>query len=170
MSCGFFGGTFDPVHLGHVALAKHFLGKVDHVLFCPAHVSPFKMGTPPEVSPLHRLNMLKIAIRNEPRFSITTCELDRPAPSYTIDTIRFLKKTMKENFFLILSEEGKEGLSGWKEIELLLTLAPPLIGKHTSMRSRIIREKLKKGVDCSLEVDEEVLDYIREHQLYSSVL
>ena len=170
MTCGFFGGTFDPVHLGHMALAKQFLKQVDHVLFCPAHVSPFKMKTPPEASSLHRLNMLKIALRKEPRFSITTCELERKAPSYTIDTILFLKESMQENFFLILSEEGEEGLTRWKEASLLLKLAPPLIGKHTSIRSRDIREKLKKGVDCSHEIDEEVLDYIREHQLYSSTL
>lgn len=168
MTCGFFGGTFDPIHKGHLALAKRFLGKVDHVLFCPAHTSPFKMDTPPTASGTDRLNMIRLAIRDEPLFSITDCELKRPPPSYTIDTIRFLITTMHENFYLIVSGDESPTLPQWKEAEALLKLAPPLIGPRTGVKSRDLREKLKNGVDCSSELDEKVLDYILEHQLYSA--
>jgi nicotinate (nicotinamide) nucleotide adenylyltransferase len=167
MTCGFFGGTFDPVHKGHIALAKGFLAKVDHIIFCPAYISPFKMDAPPSASPLHRMNMLKLAIQGEFRFSVTDCELNRPPPSYTIDTIRFLTGERKEKFYLIISQDEACDLPKWKEAEALCQLAPPLIGPRTGLKSRDIREKLKNGVDCSAELDEKVLDYILEHQLYS---
>ena len=168
MICGFFGGTFDPIHKGHLALAKKCLEEVDYVLFCPAQVSPFKLKKPPLSSGGDRLNMIKIAIQGEPRFLVTDCELKRPPPSYTIDTILFLKKQTTDTFRLILSEDEVEGLSGWKDSETLLKLAPPLIGVRTPLNSSLLRQKLLRGEDCSSEVDKEVLDYILEHQLYSA--
>lgn len=85
---GIFGGTFDPVHHGHLILARDALeqAKLDAVLFVPCIQSPHKQGKP-RTSDLHRLAMLRLAVRDEDRFWLTRCELERDGPSYAIDTV-----------------------------------------------------------------------------------
>ncbi|HSX11369.1 MAG TPA: nicotinate-nucleotide adenylyltransferase [Chlamydiales bacterium] len=162
---GFFGGTFDPIHFGHIALAIDLLElhKLKKVLFCPALYSPFKTQSPPIASPAHRLAMLKLAL-DHPQFEITTLELDRAGPSYTIDTIRALKLP---NLRLILSEEAAAHLDRWKETQELIRLAPPLIGpRDNAISSTAIRERLKKNLYCKHLIPAPVLKYIQDHKLY----
>jgi nicotinate-nucleotide adenylyltransferase len=75
---GFFGGSFDPIHLGHLNLAVQLLesGAVDEILFCPAYCSPFKIGRPPEVSGFHRLEMIRRVISDIPQFKVSSLEID----------------------------------------------------------------------------------------------
>ena len=84
---GVYGGTFDPVHLGHLLLARDALEqlRLDAILFVPAGQSPLK-SRKPRASDAQRLAMLRLALKNEPRFWLSRCELDRPAPSYAYDT------------------------------------------------------------------------------------
>jgi len=84
---GLYGGTFDPVHLGHLILARDALEqlKLDAVLFIPARQSPFKPGKT-GAHEKQRLAMLKLALKGREKFWLSRCELDRPAPSYAIDT------------------------------------------------------------------------------------
>ena len=84
---GLYGGTFDPVHLGHLILARDALEqlKLDAVLFIPARQSPFKPGKT-GANEKQRLAMLKLALKGREKFWLSRCELDRPAPSYAIDT------------------------------------------------------------------------------------
>src|SRR5215467_15432880 len=85
---GIYGGTFDPVHHAHLILARDALETLgfDEVIFVPAAISPLKKAAPVASGEL-RLAMLRAAIKGEPKFSVDDCELHRPAPSYTIDTV-----------------------------------------------------------------------------------
>jgi nicotinate-nucleotide adenylyltransferase len=162
---GFFGGSFDPIHFGHIALAVKLLEEYQlaEILFCPAFCSPFKTATPPTASPEHRLCMLKLAL-DFPQFKISTLELDRGGPSYTIDTIRMLKL---DSVRLILSEESAVNLNMWKEAQELVRLAPPLIAPRTiPISSTEVRERLREKRYCGHLVPAKALEYIHKHHLY----
>lgn len=165
---GFFGGSFDPIHFGHISLAIHLLEKysLEQILFCPAAVSPFKTDKPPRASDKHRIEMLKLAL-DLPQFKISTLEIDRGGTSFTIDTIRSLGK--ENELHLLLSDEAAKNLEEWKEAEELKKLAPPLIGPRTrEISSTNIRERLQKKLYCGHLVPLKALDYIQANELYSS--
>src|SRR4028119_1977450 len=84
-----YGGTFDPVHNAHLAVACELLKlfALDEVLFIPAHVAPHKRRSVPPASPWHRYAMLALATQSEARFCVSTVELDEPERPYTVDTI-----------------------------------------------------------------------------------
>ena len=84
---GIYGGTFDPVHLGHLLLARDALEQapLDAVLFVPCRQSPHKLGRPLTAG-AKRLAMLRLALKGEQRLWLSRCELDRPGPSFAIDT------------------------------------------------------------------------------------
>src|SRR6266853_1434799 len=86
---GLYGGSFDPVHNGHLILARQALEdlKLDKIIFLPAAESPFKQNHT-AASAQDRVKMVELAIEGESAFSIDTLEIHRPAPSYTIDTAR----------------------------------------------------------------------------------
>ena len=89
---GFFGGTFDPIHFGHINLAlqlKEILA-LDEVLICPANISPQKSELPPVASPKDRLNMISIMIEGIEGFRLLDMEIQRKGISYTIDSVRFI--------------------------------------------------------------------------------
>lgn len=162
---GFFGGSFDPIHFGHITLAVHLLEtqQLKEILFCPAFCSPFKTAAPPHASPEHRLAMLKLAL-DHPQFKISTLELERGGPSYTIDTIRALKMN---GLRLILSEEAAAHLNRWKDTEELLKLAPPLIGpRNIDISSTAIRARLKQKLYCGHLIPAKTLEYIKKHSIY----
>lgn len=184
---GFFGGSFDPVHFGHLNLAVQLFEQfhLNEVLFCPAFCSPFKMDAPPIASPHHRLAMLRLCLEDFPQFKETSIEIERKGPSYTIDTIRALNEK-DQRIHLLLSEDAAAGLDSWKEAKELLRIAPPLIGirssdsslkgkfkRHTApmrimeISSTEIRDRLKKNLCCAHLVPLKALDYIRTHNLYS---
>jgi nicotinate-nucleotide adenylyltransferase len=181
---GFFGGSFDPIHFGHINLALELLekGHLDEVLFCPAFCSPFKTGHPPAASKKDRLEMLKLALKAVPHTRITTLELDREGPSYTVDTIRELQRQEKSSFRLLLSEEAAKEIDKWKEAKELTRLAPPLIGVRASfsegpferVRTRVlevssteIRKRLQEKLYCGHLIPPKALDYILQNGLYS---
>jgi len=92
MRLGVFGGTFDPIHLGHLASAEEAAYRLclPRVLFVPAQRQPLK-GAAPRASAADRLAMLRLAVADNPCFDVSPAELDRPAPSYTVDTLRALR-------------------------------------------------------------------------------
>lgn len=146
-SIGFFGGSFDPVHCGHLHLAISLLErhKLDHVLFCPTCISPFKAEKNPHVSALHREEMVRRAIAPLPHFSVLDFEIRNEKPSFTIDTIKHLKKLYAEQsqdikIHLLIGDDMLDGLPRWKEVEELLRLAPPLVG------SRMVSPKWPEGL------------------------
>ncbi len=93
---GFLGGTFDPIHIGHINLAIE-LSEAHHlseVLFCPSFCSPFKTAFPPKANPLHRAAMVRAAIQDIPSFRYISLEIEKSGVSYTIDTLRRLKEDL----------------------------------------------------------------------------
>jgi nicotinate-nucleotide adenylyltransferase len=123
MKIGILGGTFDPVHNGHLEIAgevKHNLG-LDRVLFIPAWQSPFKADyavTPPE----SRLEMLRLALDGRPDSAISTIEIERPGISYTMDTISELKKQYGEGdeLYFILGWDTLAGFGEWRKPEVII--------------------------------------------------
>jgi len=121
---GILGGTFNPVHLGHLVMAQDALEQftLSRVLFLPASIPPHKVGTR-VVSAEHRLAMLRLAVEPDPRFEVCEEEIRRSGVSYTIDTIRRLKELHPGAalFFIIGSDTLRE-LHTWKDIHTLLEL------------------------------------------------
>ena len=125
-SIGVLGGTFDPIHHGHLAIAeeaRESLG-LERVLFVPAAASPFKTDRE-STDPAHRLAMVEAAIDGNPAFTCSRLELERPGPSYTIDTLAALAGagSGREALWLILSSEALAGLPRWRDPEGILDLA-----------------------------------------------
>ena len=123
---GIFGGTFDPVHVGHLAIARAALeaGPLDRVLFVPARRSPLKERGP-FASEADRLAMLETAIADEPRFSLSHAELEREGPSYTVDTIERLAG--EDELFLILGSDALADFGRWKDPDRIAHLATLLV-------------------------------------------
>ncbi len=120
-----YGGTFDPVHDGHMAVARELLKLfvLDEVLFIPAHVAPHKRRSVPPASPLHRYAMLALATQDEKRFRISTVELDEPERPYTVETIARLKDaTPDARFLFVMGADSWEEITTWREWERLLAL------------------------------------------------
>jgi nicotinate-nucleotide adenylyltransferase len=127
-SIGVLGGTFDPVHLGHLAIAedaREALG-LERVLFIPAAAPPHKPGRP--ISPGEtRLAMVELAIAGNPAFAVDRVELDRPGPSYAVDTIELLAARERAagrdpDLTFILSAEAFRELPSWRSPDRLLEL------------------------------------------------
>jgi len=124
---GLLGGTFDPIHNGHLAIAAAVRAALDlaGVVFIPAGIPPHKPGQP--VSPAaDRRAMVELAIADEPAFSLSTIELDRPGRSYTVDTLAALAGDRFEvpgGLEFILSAEAFAGFPTWHQPARILDLA-----------------------------------------------
>ncbi len=118
MDIGVFGGTFDPVHIGHLIIAEEArlrLG-LSQVVFVPAGDPWFKYDR--ALSHMtHRLEMIKLAIASNPHFTVSTVDLDRAGPSYSVDTLTDLKRELGEaaNFYLILGLDTMAQFAEWRE-------------------------------------------------------
>ncbi len=129
---GIFGGTFDPVHTGHIELALYAkdIFHLDRVLFIPASTSPHKQGKPLTAA-VHRLAMLALALEKFPEFSISMAEIKRQEVSYSIDTVDFLLETQADSeFYLIMGADTFLVLDTWKEYRRLTSLCHMLVGNR----------------------------------------
>jgi nicotinate-nucleotide adenylyltransferase len=173
-----FGGSFDPIHFGHLNLAIQMQEnhQLDRVLFCPAHISPFKQEEPPCAAPRHRQAMVERAISAIPSFALLDEELRRKGISFTIDTMRYLRKEYPDAALFFILGEGR-GLDKWREVDALLKLASPLVGARYAaegapisimeISSTKIRARLKMQKYCGHLVPEKTLNYIYEQKLYT---
>jgi nicotinate-nucleotide adenylyltransferase len=128
---GIFGGSFDPVHAGHLhaARAARRAFDLDRVVFVPARDPPHKPGRA-LASGADRMEMLRLAIADEPGFLVHGLELERAGPSFTIDTVRALPKLLGEDgaeLFLILGSDNLAGLASWREAGALLERVHPVV-------------------------------------------
>jgi nicotinate-nucleotide adenylyltransferase len=147
---GLLGGTFDPFHFGHINLGLELQEKhaLDEVLVCPAAASPFKTGQTTHASGQERLHIARLAVEGLKDWRVIDWEVQRGAPSYTIDTVLAIHKEAEKNkenvlVYLLLGQDILDKFSEWKEVEKLLMLASPLIGVREA-------EKISPGSSLAL--------------------
>ncbi len=196
---GLYGGTFDPFHIGHLNMAVEILEKknLDEIWFCPARLSPHKADEQP-VAVEHRLKMIERAIASMPKLHVIDLESRREGPSYTIETIKILIQHYPVyKFHLIMGTDSIPGFFHWREPREIIALVPLVIGSRSCeqiqlpanadpeisaailrgcMHTRVmeisateIRDRLRRGLYCGHLIPKEVLDYIKEFHLYSSI-
>ena len=138
MKWGLFGGTFDPVHLGHLRCAEEILElfALDKIFFIPNHVQPLK--TADGILPFyHRAQMLRLAIENNPSFAVSDVEATRGGKSYSIETIRYFLSNSPEgtDLYFILGQDAFHDIPRWKDWRELLQLCNFVVmtrpGYHT---------------------------------------
>jgi nicotinate-nucleotide adenylyltransferase len=123
---GIFGGTFDPIHLGHLVIAEEARASLglDRVLIIPARVSPFKLGQV-TASAEDRLRMVELAIADNAAFQASRLEIDREGPSYTVDTLRQLNDLYcpRPELFLLMGTDSLATIACWHQAQELIKLA-----------------------------------------------
>jgi nicotinate-nucleotide adenylyltransferase len=180
---GIFGGTFDPIHHGHLILARDAVEtlQLESVIFIPAALSPHKLEREP-TAPEIRLKMLCAAIESEPSFATDALELERPPPSYTIDTVEALRQREPEaEFIYLVGEDNVSRLSTWhrfSELSQMVQFAVldrgglkiphpyPTIRRHLDISATDIRNRVASGQSIRYLVPPAVESIIRERQLY----
>ncbi|MGQ9517353.1 MAG: nicotinate-nucleotide adenylyltransferase [Anaerolineae bacterium] len=122
---GILGGTFDPVHFGHLLLAEQAreILELQQVLFVPAGVPPHKLDeshTPTE----HRLRMLELAIADQPAFAISRVDVDRPGPHYSVDMVRLIGENQEPGteLFFLMGMDSLAHILSWHRPDLLIQL------------------------------------------------
>ena len=187
---GVFGGSFDPIHIGHLAIAQEALWqcRLDVVLFVVAGCPPHKKE--PEALTEHRLKMVEMAIKAEPHFYPSRMEIERGGASYTAETLRELRREFPEAvFFLIVGADSAIDFSTWKDPEAVIKMANVLVAPRPGfdlskieprlqgtaevfqaptleLSSTMIRARLRESKPIRFLVPETVERYIQEHRLY----
>lgn len=194
---GVIGGTFDPIHYGHLAAAEEARVKMDleRVLFVVAGVPPHKLDE--EITPVeHRLAIVSLAIASNAYFEISRVDVDRPGPSYTVDTISILQKRWGQDteICFIMGLDSLVELPTWHqpqrliqscrlvavsrpgvEIEIAeLEASVPGISSRVEIidmpemdiSSTELQQRVRDGLPIKYQVPEEVERYIMEHELY----
>jgi len=194
MRIGVYGGTFDPPHAGHLALARAALEQLqlDEVLFLPAFRNPLKerrIATPPH----HRLGMVEALIRNEERMAVSDIDITRGGPSYTVDTLTELHMIQPAEYWFLIGADSLKTLPDWKSPRRLLQLCrfgvavrPPMTDTELAAKipeqfkehidivkmdpvdvsSTDLRDRLARNQSVSPAVPTDVLKYINTHHLY----
>lgn len=190
---GIFGGTFDPIHLGHLIVAEQARGQLglDRVVFVPARVPPHKRGA--SAAAEHRFRMTCLAVEDNPGFTVSDLELRREGPSYTVDTLRALRaeESGDARHYLLLGADSARDLEQWKDVDTLLEDStvvvlgrpgveqddlPPRVGTRATflstpllgISSTEIRRLVREGGTVRYLVPVPVEDYIRSEGLYRS--
>jgi nicotinate-nucleotide adenylyltransferase len=196
VNIGVLGGTFDPVHIGHLVVAEEARIRLGfkEVLFVPAGQPWLKLDR--NITPVvHRVEMVRRAIADNPHFKLCTIEVERPGPSYTVDTLTRLQKQLgsEASLFFIIGRDTLAELPLWKEPEKLIQLCrlvvAPRLGskdlKHLEtaipglldkviqldmpvigISSSGIRQRIAQGLSIRYWVPAEVEKYITGHKIY----
>ena len=178
-----YGGTFDPIHHGHLIVAREALEKLgaDEVILIPARVSPFRK-TAPVARDEVRLLMIQAAIENESGFTVDDCELRRPPPSYTIDTVEQIRR-LKSNatIYCLIGEDNVAKLPKWRrfaDLEKTVRFVVldrsgqqpshvyPVIRRKIDISATEIRKRVATGRSIRYFVPPEVEEIIRREKLY----
>lgn len=188
MKAGLFGGTFDPPHVGHLIVAQDALIalQLDLIVFMPAATPPHKRDrriTPPQ----HRVRMLELAIAGNAAFTIDRTELDRPGPSWTVDTLRELQAREPDtDWTLLIGADQYVEFDTWKDPDAVRRLAgigvmgragtgfsPDPDGPDThvdvtriDISSTAIRQRVASGLSIRYHVPVQVEAFIFENRLY----
>ena len=141
---GILGGSFDPVHMGHIGLAQEAYDKfgLDQILFIPVFQSPNKIHIP-LASIAHRREMLRLALEGNVYFSISDVEVRREELSYTIDTLNYYEiKFLNSEFFLIIGYDNLSGLDSWKDSRKIMERYHILVASRPSLKSFSSEDKI----------------------------
>ena len=191
---GVMGGTFDPIHLGHLMIAEAVWNeyRLDKILFIPSANPPHKSNV--LTSAKHRFNMALLATCSNPHFEVSSIEMERQGPSYTVDTIKELKQIYgdKAELYFIIGADSIKELPTWHNIDELLTLCHFVATRRPGyepdlklveedykdadirvletpeleISSTDIRRRIKKGYSIQYITTEQVQQYIRKEGLY----
>lgn len=185
MKIGILGGTFNPPHIGHLILAQEVLQKLglDKIFFIPTNKPPHKESH--NVTATDRLTMARRVIGRDKRFAVLDLEIKRGGVSYTIDTVRELKKLYpRATFFLIVGSDLARDFPTWKYFEGLKKAVSIVVAKRRAyplerktkfivvdivqmgISSSYIRTLIKRGFSVQYLVTENVARYIEKHKLY----
>jgi nicotinate-nucleotide adenylyltransferase len=186
LKVGVFGGSFDPVHIGHLVVAEHAAERLglERVRFVPTGQQPLKGGHHAGVE--HRLAMVEAAIADNPRFLLDPREAQRPGPSYTIDTLRALgAEAPGDALFFLVGADAAGELAAWREVQGIAGLATivvltrpgaappahPLVTRvlevpGVDLSATQVREAVRCGRSIRYLVPRAVEEYIVRHGLY----
>ena len=181
---GIYGGTFDPIHHGHLILSRQACEELqlDQLIFVPAALSPFKEHAPKASGEL-RLSMLRAAIEGQKDFVADDCELKRPPPSYTIDTVlQIREREPKADLFWLVGADNVSGLPKWRrfnELERLVQFVIldrgrvkktpqvyPVVQRNVDISATDIRNRVASGRSIRYLVPQAVEEIIRREKLY----
>lgn len=189
MLTGLYFGSFNPIHMGHMAIANYMVeyGGLDELWFVVSPHNPLKQKSS-LLPDYQRLEMVNRALGDYPRFKASNIEFQLPQPSYTIDTLAYLdEKYPNRQFALIIGEDNLESLHKWKNYELLLekrqllvyprpNCVPGQFHTHKNVRfidaplieisSSFIRQSIKKGKDVRFFMPDKVWEYVDEMNFY----
>lgn len=155
---GIFGGSFNPIHCGHLNIAETAASKFDlqRVFFIPCKTSPFKTGAMAEmyVSDEHRLAMIKLSLAGHSNFEISEIELNRGGVSYSYETVFAIKEMFPDaHLFFIIGSDSLLTLSKWHKIGALLNLCDFV----TVERPGIDKQQLEQSLDFSPDLNQRLL-------------
>ena len=187
MKIGILGGTFNPVHIGHLILAEEAREKIglDKVLFVPAHLPPHKDASC-VASAKDRYEMVRLAIRGNKFFEVSDIEVKRKGPSYTIDTLKELKRDFPgDELYFIIGSDLLTYLDDWKDLAEILKMIKFVVAtrpnyplekipsyirtvaiRAVDISAFEVRNCIKEGKSFRYLVPEPVFDYIAAKKLY----
>jgi nicotinate-nucleotide adenylyltransferase len=191
MQTGLFFGSFNPIHIGHLALANYITActDVEEVWFVVSPHNPLKQRNQ-LLDDYQRLHLVHLALNDYPKFKVSNIEFNLPKPSYTIDTLAYLdEKYLNRDFILIMGEDNLETLTKWKNYELLLEKRKIMIYPRPNCKqtpfhqhknvcrvdapmmeisSSFIRQSIAEGRDIRFFLPEKVWIYIDEMNFYKT--
>ncbi|MCU0492832.1 MAG: nicotinate-nucleotide adenylyltransferase [Chloroflexaceae bacterium] len=197
MRIGILGGTFDPIHIGHLALAEEARWALDleHVYLVPAAQQPLKQNGH-AATPQQRLAMVQLACQGNPHLHASDLELQRPPPSYTVETLEQFRATLGSSaeLWFLIGGDALNDFPRWYQAERIIALARLAVvmrpgtvinthgleerlpglserlttieGPQLEIASSALRQRMALGQPVRYQIPDAVLEYIRQHGLY----
>ena len=188
MRIGILGGTFNPIHIGHLILAEEALYKLnlDKLIFVPAYVPPHK-NVEAGVKAQDRLKMAQLAIEDNPSFAVSTFEIEAKTKSYSVNTLKEFRRIYGDEaqLYFITGSDLLKDLFSWKDVNDIFKMSKFIVANRPGypvkevpeqvetvvitpieISSEDIRRRLKAGRSIRYLVPEKVRNYIAERKLY----
>jgi len=195
MRTGLFGGTFDPIHIGHLFMAETVCSDfpLDRIVFIPAAQPPHK-NVDVLTAAVHRMKMVQLAVQGNDRFEVSDYEINKGAVSYTIETVRWFQNSKEfgsDELFLLMGADSLLEIGTWKNPDELFRTIPVIVfgRSHSNIQevdarfkdqfqliklplcdisSTEIRKRVRKGLSIKFWAPNSVASYIQQERLYQS--